>query len=292
MKPAHAIIPGTSANLGPGYDCLGIALDIHNTVRVAPADTPPDPHPMADQAITRFFHDAAIPPRPVRWTIEGMVPPSRGLGSSVTLRLGLLAALNAAHGDPLDPPALYKACSDLEGHPDNAAPAQFGGFITALPDTTFLRFEVSERLHFVLLVPEFEIQTDHARETLPATVPRADAVHNVAQVSFTTAAFASGRYELLRHAFRDRLHQPYRAPLLPGMHAAIKAGQQAGALGGFLSGSGSTICCVTLEHPDKVGEAMRLALDGTPARVITTACSNSGARAAVTRADSSATALP
>ena len=234
---------------------------------------------MADEAIERFFDLAGVEPRAVGWRIEGEVPPSRGLGSSVTLRLGLLAALNAAHERPLAAQALYQACSDLEGHPDNAAPAQFGGFISALPDTHYLRFEVGGELKFVLLVPEFGIETAAARSVLPEMVPRRDALSNTAHAALLTAAFAARRYEMLRHAFHDRLHQHYRLPLLPELDDVIAAGVAAGALGGFLSGSGSTICCAALDNPQAVGRAMQAAMPARASRVLTVAACNSGATA-------------
>lgn len=277
-EPASAIatVPGTSANLGPGYDCLGIALELFNTVTVAIGGQPSSAHSMADEAIAAFYAAACLPARPVSWQITGDVPPSRGLGSSVTLRLGLLAALNHIHGAPLSADDLYSVCTRLEGHPDNAAPAQFGGFVVALTDRHFIRFEVEAQLKFVLLIPDFEMLTHEARRILPETVDRAHAVANVALASLMTAAFATRDYRMLRHAFHDFLHEPYRKPLLPFMNNVIAAGVEAGALGGFLSGSGSAICCVTLDRANEVAAAM-LAASGSPAcrTVISRAC-NSG----------------
>ncbi len=279
MQVAQAIVPGTSANLGPGYDCLGIALDLHNRVVVQPATQPPAAHSMADAAIHSFFTAAGLEAQPVQWTMEGDVPASRGLGSSVTLRLGLLLALNEAFERPLSPQLLYTACCALEGHPDNAAPAQFGGFVSALPDTHFLRFEVHPQLQFVLLIPEHKIETEAARRVLPDLVPRRDALANTANTSLMTAAFAAQNYELLRYTFEDFLHQPFRLPLLPEMLDVIAAGVAAGALGGYLSGSGSTICCVTLTNASAIGQAMQAAMPGRPSKVVITTACNHGATA-------------
>ncbi len=280
MHKQHAIacatVPGTSANLGPGYDCLGIALDLYNTVTVETGAGSSPPHPMADEAIAAFYAATSLTPEAVTWRISGDVPSSRGLGSSVTLRLGLLAALNHLHGAPLSAEDLYRLCTRLEGHPDNAAPAQFGGFVVALPDRHFIRFEVEPRLRFVLLIPNFEVQTSEARRVLPDSVPRADAVANLALASLMTAAFATRDYRMLRHALHDMLHQPYRKPLLPFMDDVVAAGIQAGALGGFLSGSGSAICCLTLDSPGMVAEAMRGASGLPDSRTVITSASNKG----------------
>lgn len=273
---ARAIVPGTSANLGPGYDCLGIALDLYNEVTVGVGGESSPAHAMADEAIAAFYSEAGLPPQPVEWTISGDVPVSRGLGSSVTLRLGLLAALNHVYGAPLSADALYSCCTRLEGHPDNAAPAQFGGFVVALPDHHFIRFEVEERLAFVLLIPDAEVLTRDARRVLPGSVPHADAVANVALASLMTAAFATRDYRMLRHALDDRLHQPYRKPLLPIFDDVIQAGISAGALGGFLSGSGSAICCLTLERSREVAAAMLDAADGRAGRTLITRACNAG----------------
>jgi homoserine kinase len=238
-------VPATTANLGPGYDCLGAALQLHNIVTVT-RGRGGRPDPLARKAADTFFAAARMRPFSFRLEITGDVPRSRGLGSSVTVRLGILAGLNDLCGTPLSRQRLFELCAELEGHPDNAAPAAFGGFTVASPGG-IARFAVSSRLRFVLLVPDFEVATPAARKALPLTIPHAHAAENVGQACRITAAFASGRFELLRGAFSDHLHQPYRQPLIPFLGEVISAGEKAGALGGFLSGSGSTICCVTEE---------------------------------------------
>src|SRR5262245_41766331 len=169
--------------------------------------------------------------------------------------------LNELAGRPLTAKALFEICAQLEGHPDNAAPAAFGGFTAARPGAETIRCEVGPELHFVLLIPDFEVATPEARRLLPDTLPRRDAVMSTTNACRITAAFAMKRYDLLRGCFGDALHQPYREPLVPFLSRAIAAGEKAGALGGFLSGSGSTICCVTLNDPESVASAM---LDTAP----------------------------
>lgn len=279
MQKAVVKVPGTSANLGPGYDCLGVALDLANTVTVKrlPKPAPKSSHAMVERTAAGFFTQAGVEPFSFDWSIKGAVPQSRGLGSSVTVRLGLLMGLNALADLPLDPMAIFRICSALEGHPDNAAPAQFGGFTVARPTGEFQRFEVDPSLHFVLLIPEFETLTSEARKVLPKTLKHRDAVQGMINACAITAAFASKNYEGLRGAFADVFHQPFRTPLIPFLPDVIRAGEAEGALGGFLSGSGSTIACVTLDSPKAVAAAMKKAA-GVPAKTIIAHADNAGAQ--------------
>jgi homoserine kinase len=269
-------VPATTANLGPGYDCLGIALQLYNRVTVTRLPSPqPLGSAMVESAAEAFFTAAHERPFPFSWHIEGDVPRSRGLGSSVSVRLGILHGLNVLSEVPLAPPAIFEICARLEGHPDNAGPATFGGF-TVCGGPEPIRFEVGPELSFVLLIPDFEIATPDARRVLPPQLERLSAVTSCANACRITAAFASRHYSLLRGAFADGLHQPFRESLIPFLPAVIAAGEKAGALGGFLSGSGSTICCVTLESAAEVGEAM-LAAAATPnARVAVVHADNAG----------------
>ncbi len=272
-------VPATTANIGPGYDCLGIALQIFNEVSVQRAEKDAaavsGPGDMAFEAAEMFFESSGTAPFSFTWSIGGDVPRSRGMGSSVTVRLGLLAGLNELAGRPLDRSQLFELCSRLEGHPDNAAPAAFGGF-TVAGGTKTARFEVSTELNFVLLIPDFEVSTPDARKVLPPTLDRLAAVRSCTNACRITAAFASGDFELLRGAFWDGLHQPFRQPLIPFLPAVILAGEEAGALGGFLSGSGSTICCVTLQKPEAVADAMLAAVGNPGARTVITRADNAG----------------
>ncbi len=275
-------VPATTSNLGPGYDCLGVALQIYNevTVRTATRRRSAEMHPMVAEAAGRFFEAGGLRPIAFEWEIAGEVPISRGLGSSVTLRLGIMAGLNALTGAPLDRSTLFELCAQLEGHPDNAAPATFGGFTACDPaGAPPLRVAVGARLHFVLLVPDFEVRTDGARSILPTTVPRLAAVVSAGRACRIAAAFATKRYAFLRGMFTDEaFHQPHRTALVPFLPRVIAAAEQAGALGGFLSGSGSTICGVTLKSPQRVGAAMLRASGVRDARLIVTRADNRGFR--------------
>ena len=277
MKEVVVRIPATGANLGPGYDCLGVALRLYNSVTIAKGKSGVSSR-MVAEAGRVFFSAANIRPFPFRWKIEGEVPGSRGLGSSVTVRLGVLHGLNELCARPLKRRQLFQLCSELEGHPDNAAPAEFGGFTVAGCDGAVSRFEVLPSLRFVLLIPEFEIATSDARKALPAQLEHRLAAKSPANGCRIPAAFAARDYERLRGSFEDHLHQPWRQPLIPFLNEVIRAGEKAGALGGFLSGSGSTIACVTVRSPEKVADAMLRAAAPFKARTVITTADNRGVR--------------
>ena len=273
-------VPATTSNLGPGFDCLGVALRIYNFITVARASEI-EAGAMARQAGRRFFRAAGCEPFAFSCTVAGEVPRSRGLGSSVTLRLGLLHALNALLGHPLQRAQIFGLCAELEGHPDNAAPAEFGGFVVARHNR-HQKFPVDPRLRFVLLIPAFEVKTVEARRVLPDAVDRLRAVDSCGNACAITAAFASGSYEELRGMWQDHLHQPFRAKFVPFLERVIAAGEKAGALGGFLSGSGSTIACVTLAAEEDVAAAMREASGLDEAETRVTSADNDGVRTVAT----------
>lgn len=269
MNEVRVRVPASTANLGPGFDCLGIALRLYNTTTVRRGRGPAKGD-MAEEAAALFFRESGVRRFAFHWEVEGSVPRSRGLGSSVTVRLGVLHGLNALAGKPLSRADLFRLCARLEGHPDNAAAAAFGGFTIAPPVGRLQRYPIKNTLRFALLIPEFEISTPAAREVLPARIPLADAVFSAGCAAAIAAGFASGKYQNLPEAFEDRLHQPYREPLIPFLPAVVHAARKAGALGGWLSGSGSTIACATLNNPEAVADAMidASALDSAVAVVV------------------------
>ncbi|HZR05729.1 MAG TPA: homoserine kinase [Candidatus Udaeobacter sp.] len=290
MQQVTVRVPASTSNLGPGFDCLGVALRIYNSITVTSGRLSKQPHPpIVSQAASLFFKQARRRPFPFSFSIVEKILRSRGLGSSATIRLGILYALNQLSGDPLDRARIFQLCDDLEGHPDNAAPASFGGFTVVgsarradrTPQrgvSTFQRFQVSARLYFVLLIPDFEIKTSLARGILPSKISRLAAVENCANACTITAAFASKDYEKLRGAFADHVHQPFRGKLISFLPRVIAAAEKAGALGAFLSGSGSTICAITLQHPDRVAVGMKRAARTSLSRTIVTRADNRGAQ--------------
>lgn len=287
MQQVTVRVPASTSNLGPGFDCLGVALRIYNKVTVTKDASPQQLYPqIVSDAARRFFKQARR--RNFRFSVSILekIPRSRGVGSSATVRLGVLEGLNHLSGAPLDRLTLFKMCAELEGHPDNAAPATFGGFTVvsgsparggwpAVPGLQ--RFAVSPRLYFVLLVPSLEIPTSIARKLLPSKISHAAAIENCGNACGITAAFAARKYENMRGLFVDFVHQPFRAKLMRFLPDVIAAAEKAGALGAFLSGSGSTVCAMTLEDPGRIATAMKRAIGSRSSHVMITRADNHGA---------------
>ncbi|HSV64244.1 MAG TPA: homoserine kinase [Chthoniobacterales bacterium] len=276
MQQVTVRVPASTSNLGPGFDCLGVALHIYNEVTISRGRGEPAAA-MVREAGAAFFDRASIKPFAFNCAIVGDIPQSRGLGSSAAVRLGVLDGLNELAERPLQRRELFEIGAQLEGHPDNAAPACYGGFNVVRGGERQV-FTVASQLHFILLVPDFEVATNKARALLPARVDRLQAIENLQNVAAITAAFASREYATLRGAFVDHLHQPFRKKLIPFLDAVIEAAESAGALGAFLSGSGSTICAVSLRSPQKIADAMLAAADSPGARTLVTTADNRGAR--------------
>ena len=275
MENVTIRVPASTSNLGPGFDCLGVALRIYNFVTLSRATKGERLEPIVSQAADLFFKRTKRRPFSFSCSAKENVPRCRGLGSSATIRLGILHGLNALTGRPLDRLSIFRLCAELEEHPDNAAPSSLGGFTVAQGEKVQC-FEVSPRLKFVLLIPNFQIRTSKARKTLPAKISRANAVQNVGDACAITAAFASRDYAKLRGAFSDELHQPFRKKMIPFLPRVIAAAEKAGALGGFLSGSGSTVCAVTLRNSQRIAAAMQRAARSTSTSIIITTADNRG----------------
>ncbi|MGC2353756.1 MAG: homoserine kinase [Candidatus Udaeobacter sp.] len=291
MEQITVRVPASTSNLGPGFDCLGVALRIYNIVTMARGVSRQHFHPpIVSEAADRFFKQTRRRAFSFSCLIAEQIPRSRGLGSSATIRLGILLALDRLSGNPLDRLKIFQLCAELEGHPDNAAPATFGGFTVVAGSArcvdrtpqhgipTIQRFAVSPRLYFVLLVPDLEIQTSRARNVLPSKISHAEAVENCANACTLAAAFVSQDYKKLRGVFGDHLHQPFRTKLVPFLPGVVAAAEKAGALGAFLSGSGSTICAIALQDRDRIAAAMKRAAGSISSRVIITRADNHGAR--------------
>ncbi|HEX4653027.1 MAG TPA: homoserine kinase [Candidatus Udaeobacter sp.] len=292
MQRVTVRVPASTSNLGPGFDSLGIALRIYNSVTIVRGASRSQDHPqIVAEAADRFFKRTRRRAFSFSYSTAEQIPRSRGLGSSAAVRLGVLLALNFLSENALGRLIIFEMCSELEGHPDNAAPGIFGGFtVTASGrfgdsrkfsgqrgDRTVQRFRVSPHLKFVLLVSPIEIATSAARQLLPLKISHAAAVKSCANACALTAAFAAQDYDKLSGAFDDYLHQPFRTKLIPFLPGVIAAAEKAGALGAFLSGSGSTVAAVTLRAPNKVAAAMAHAAKVCGHTVITRA-DNRGAQ--------------
>ena len=276
MHQVTVRVPASTSNLGPGFDCLGVALRIYNEITIS-RGRGERLSEMIRKAGAAFFDRTSLKSFAFSCAIAGDIPQSRGLGSSAAIRLGVLDGLNELADRPLQRRELFELGAGLEGHPDNAAPACYGGF-NIVRGVERQMFTVSTQLHFVLLIPDFEISTTKARALLPSRIDRLRAVENSRNACAITAAFASREYQSLRGAFVDHLHQRFRKKLIPFLDDVIAAAESAGALGAFLSGSGSTICAVTLRSPERIAAAMLAAANSPGARTIFTTADNRGAR--------------
>ncbi|MGC4045837.1 MAG: homoserine kinase [Armatimonas sp.] len=281
-------VPATSANMGSGFDTVGVALEWRNifhfdapripTALALPSDS------LAHQAAVRLFEKVGEKPRALNIQSEARIPFSRGLGSSSTAVIGGLVGANALIGSPLDAEALLAIAIEIEGHPDNVAPALFGGFQIAVREDngtiTRVAVEPPDGLSAVVCIPECLVPTEEARAALPAAWSREETVANLGRVAVLMTALLSRRWELLRVGMDDRLHQPYRAPLVPGFHAAVENAIAAGAYGAALSGSGSAILALVSGNEAAIGEAMCAAVRdaGEKAQWTALALAREGAR--------------
>jgi homoserine kinase len=262
MKPIQVLAPATTANLGPGYDCLGLALDIWNRLEVLEGSPGAGAGPMVDvvgegagelatgpenlvyRSMGFLFVEAGREMPPLHLRCHNEIPLERGLGSSAAAIASGLVAANTLCDGAFTPNDLLEMAATIEGHPDNVAAAVLGGLQLVLTEQDQLYtapISVPEDLNAVLFIPRVRIATSDARAVLPKEVTVADAVYNMGRAALLLAGMATNHLEYLGVATQDRLHQPYRQPLFPAMKLLFKAARDAGALGVFLSGSGSTV---------------------------------------------------
>jgi homoserine kinase len=253
-------VPATSANLGPGFDSLGLALALYNDVIATPADEvtvrvqgegagrlPTNERNVVARGVSLVYDEVGRSFTGCALTCLNRIPPGRGLGSSAAAWVGGLVAGNALLGSPLPRSALVTLAARAEGHPDNVAAALLGGLTVSCdgsPGATAISLPVPPGLRWVALIPEVASATADARAVLPTSVPRADAVFNVQRVALLLAALQAQRADLLATAMDDRLHQPYRERLFPWMPAVVGAARRAGALACVLSGAGPSLLAV------------------------------------------------
>ncbi|MEW6233554.1 MAG: homoserine kinase, partial [Chloroflexota bacterium] len=269
-------VPATAANLGSGFDCLGMALGLYNvvtveatrsrlTVRIIDEGEDILPHGVERQvlqAMRAVFRRVGKRLTGLSLELQNAIPLARGLGSSAAATVAGLVAANSLCGDALSRDQILTLAIQLEGHPDNVAPALLGGMVVVVQETGRVlcaQVPVPAGLKAALFVPDFAMLTKEARRVLPRRVERADAVYNIGRAALLVAALAQGRLELLDVATRDRLHQPYREALFPAMPRLFGAAREAGALGVFLSGAGSTVLALCQEDAEGVTQAMAAA---------------------------------
>lgn len=273
--------PATTANLGAGFDCLALALDIANTTRVEIVDGTPGSLEVivhgegqavldssgsdrCSQALRLALRELHVDPDALslRITMYNRIPLSRGLGSSASGTVAGLLAATALAGGGLTTERLLQFACQAEGHADNASAALLGGFVVvshAAGDAQAVRLEPPAALVVTLFIPDRPLSTAAMRAALPVQVPFGDAVHNVGASSLAVAAFASGRLDLLAAATDDRLHEPYRAAVYPELPVLVAAARRAGALGACMSGAGSSV--IAFANSETLAARLAVALE-------------------------------
>ena len=257
----HIKVPATSANMGPGFDSIGVALQLYNHLwfeqieegleiiikRKHEIEIPTDKNNLIYKTMVDFFAETGNVMPPVRLIQEDYIPMVRGLGSSAACIVAGLLAANHLSGCHYSREELAQIAAKIEGHPDNSNPALFGGMVVGATDYNemrHVRLDLPNDLVFAIMVPNFPVSTHDARRVLPATYDRSDAVFNASRAALLVASIYSGNYENLSMAMEDSIHQPYRSQLIPDMERIFKAAKNYGALGAYLSGAGSTLMAV------------------------------------------------
>lgn len=273
-KTIRVRVPGTTANCGPGFDTIGIACNIYNeleltlrkeeklTIEISgegAGNIPYDSRNIVWRSIQHLLEKANVEYKGAYIKMRNNVPLSRGLGSSAAAIVAGLKAANVALGNPFNRRELFQMATELEGHPDNVAPAIFGGVTISVVENgqpECLSFIPKIPLRLIVAVPEFSLSTRSARNVLPEMVPMKDAIFNISRASLLVAALCRGDTRHLRHAFEDMIHQPYRAKLIPGMYDVFEAAKNAGALGACMSGAGPCLIAFATEGGDAIGASM------------------------------------
>jgi homoserine kinase len=268
-------IPATSANVGAGFDSLGLAVSLYNEVCAEESDTlsivsddgveiPDGETNLVYVTMQSVYRICGKTPPAFSIRQTNRIPMSRGLGSSSACIVGGLLAANALLGSPLDRQELLNLATQFEGHPDNVAPALLGGFVCAVlegKEVRWARQELPDDLRFAALIPDFPLSTVLARGVLPRDVPHRDAVYNLSRAALMSMSLACGRYENLRAASGDRLHQPYRLRLIAGAEEALAILRDDGAYCSYISGAGSTLMAMVPGGDKEFFDRVRPKLD-------------------------------
>jgi homoserine kinase len=262
-------VPATTANIGPGFDCLGAALSLHNRVTLTPLGEQDPPliiqvtgrdaeqvstqtDNLLYQAIAYFYQQYQQPIPPLKIDIDVQIPLARGLGSSATAIVGGLVGANAVAGNPCDQDQLLQMAIALEGHPDNVAPALLGGCQLAVSDSNgyqLIALPWPEVFVPVVAIPNFELSTEAARAVLPNQYGRGATIFNASHLALLVQAFNQQRGDWLALALQDQIHQPYRQSLIPAYDQLHQAALDAGAYNLVISGAGPTLLAIAA--PDK-----------------------------------------
>ncbi|KRU24555.1 homoserine kinase [Clostridium sporogenes] len=256
-------VPATSANIGPGFDCLGVAVNIYNKFFVEEieegiifegcADKFKNENNLIYVAMKKCFDKIGYKPTGLRIKIESDIPVSRGLGSSAACVVGGIVSANELAGGALNKKELLDLAVEVEGHPDNVNPAFCGGMTASISDNReviYSKVKVSEGIKFCALIPDFTLSTEKARAVLPKSIDYKDGIFNVGRTALMISALNNGDFHLIKYACKDKLHQDYRAKLIENFYSIKKQCEKLNSLGVFLSGAGPTIM-VMLREEDK-----------------------------------------
>lgn len=282
-------VPATSANLGPGFDCLGIALDLYDTFTVTKAERKDILHNVEEKYCTpdnlflQAYHKGAEKlgySDYIEAEFACDIPISRGLGSSAAMIISGLLAANALHKKKLTEDEIFQLACDMEGHPDNAAPALAGGFCAAMHGTawTMTKLPLDPSFIFTALVPDFAVETKKARAILPDSCPRKEAAANIGHAIFLAKALETGNMDLLKQASKDYLHEPYRSQLITDFDKIkdITETDTDGHL--FISGSGSTCLLVSARPLSKQAQDEIRARTNPAWKIYSLHCDRDGGR--------------
>lgn len=267
-------VPATSANLGSGFDSLGLALTMYNTIYLEEYDgidirslddveIPTDETNLIYSSAKRIYEIVDKPFKGFKIRQKNTIPMARGLGSSSACLVGGLMGANALVGNPLSKDELINLSAAIEGHPDNTTPAILGGLVTCAIDhgkVYSVSVPVDRHTKFVALIPPETLKTAHARSVIPQTVSRDNAVFNLSRAALMTASLFSGRFENLKIATDDVLHQPFRMGLIKGSDTAFRVAYEVGAYGVYISGAGSTIMAIVDDKDTSFADRARLEL--------------------------------
>jgi homoserine kinase len=272
-------VPASTANLGPGFDCLGLALSLYNTVEVTPLKLEEglqieidgeganrlsaDTNNLIYKAAQAVFERVGQRPEGLLIKANNGVPLGSGMGSSAAAVVGGLVAANAMCRGNLTRSDLLRMATEIEGHPDNAAAAIFGGLtlVSAVEDELMHTSLEVPPLKVVIALPNVRLSTAEAREALPKQVSMKDAVFNLGRTAFVVQALTKGDFDMLSWAMTDKLHQPYRRKLIPGFDAAVAAARTAGASAVALSGAGPSVAAFAPDHHYEIANAMKAAFE-------------------------------
>lgn len=245
-------VPATTANLGVGFDCAGLALSLYNDFTFTKGKSHVEPDNLILKSFNKLYEYIGKDAPEVAIEVEASVPQARGLGSSATCIVGGLIGAREMSGEKISDYEILKLATEIEGHPDNVAPAIFGGLIVSIKDKEIIyrKFEPSKDLKLYVLIPDFELSTKKAREVLPKTITLEQGVSNAARSALLSYAYERGDMEVIKTFMKDEFHEKYREPLIPNFKT-VREFAAKNNFAAFISGAGPSILCVSMNDERK-----------------------------------------